>query len=261
MGSMGRTLALACAVALCGCDVVFGVDRLYECPLDDDDCDELLDAVDPCPADPGGREDEDGDEVGDACDPNLGVATDRLLDFDGFHGEDPRWTERVPASWHIRNSTLVLEAGAVERAVEMNSQPTVELVAEPRFVAEGDVVGVYVASKTSTGILLECRVEHHAAGDDLVMILTDPATDAQLVEIGRATQLPGNPRDGLRIYGGQLSSLQVIRCRARYGDSDALFVDWESFGTPVDFDTVGMRVLQQATAAYGSVTIFTTVLP
>ena len=246
------------ALALCaGCDSVFSIDRLYECPLDDDDCDQLLDDVDPCPADPGNEDDEDGDGVGDDCDPNVGVATDRRLDFDGFKGNDDRWVANGTATWRVRNSMMVLEEGAIERPVDVNSQPTVETVLAPRFVAEGDTVGVYVASKASTGIPLECRVEHHAAGDDLVILLANP-DGTVLAELGRATQLPGAPRDGLRIYGSQLPSFK-IRCRARYGTNDALYVDWDAPTMPFDFDTIGLRVMQQASAEYRSVTIFTTV--
>lgn len=244
---------LACA----GCDAVWSIDRLYDCPLDDDDCDRLLDAEDPCPADPGGVDDEDGDGVGDDCDPNVGVPTDRLLGFDGFHGNDGGWVERGAASWAMGTSELVLTAGAVERMIPLNSQPTVELVIAPRFTAEGDAIGALVASKSSTGIPLECRIEHHAGGDDLVMLLGDPATTTP-IELGRATQLPGSPRDGLRIYGGQLSNFK-IRCRARYGTNDALYVDWEAFTSAADFDTIGLRAVGQASAEYRSVTIFTTV--
>jgi hypothetical protein len=76
-------------------------------------------------------------------------------------------------------------------------------------------------------------------------------------EVGRAKQLPGaGTGQRLRIYGGQLTNFQV-RCRARYGDNDALFVDWTFFTSPADFDTVGFRV-SFASATYRSVTVFTT---
>jgi hypothetical protein len=246
-------------LAAAGCDSVFGLDSVYECPTDDDDCDRLLDAVDPCPADPGSDDDEDRDGVGDECDPNRGMATDRRLDFDGFTANPERWMARGTATFDIDRSELALESGAVERAVAANSQPTVEIVLDPTFVAEGDTVGVYVASKSSTGIPLECRIEHHAAGDDLVMLLGDPSMGTP-AEVARATMLPGSPKDGLRIYGGQLANFK-IRCRARYGASDGLYVDWDLFRAAADFDTVGLRVQKQARADYRSVTIFTTVPP
>jgi len=248
-------LALALPVAFAGCDAVFGVDHLYECPSDDDDCDKLLDAVDPCPGDPGNADDQDGDGVGDDCDPNVAMPIDQLLTFDNLVSNDGRWLPRPTAAFEMRDRSLVLDDGAVERMVAMNRQPTVEVVLDPSFAEEGSTVGAYVASKTSTGIMLECRVEHHAAGDDLVVVLIDPMT-GNMGEVGRAKQLPGAPSDGLRIYGGQIASFQV-RCRARYGDNDALFVDWTFFNGPADFDTVGLRV-KAASAAYRSVTVFTT---
>ncbi len=252
---MAGRWVLALAFAATGCDAVFGIDALYECPADDDDCDELLDTVDPCPADPGDADDEDGDGVGDECDPNIGEAIDQRLEFDGFTTKDARWMARGSATWDVRDSELQLGDGAVERAVPTNRQPTVELVIAPSFSGEGSAVGAYVASKTSTGIPLECRVEHHDAGDDLVMLVGDPTTGVP-AEVGRATRLPGAASDRLRIYGGQLSNFKV-RCRARYGTNDALYVDWTFFNSPADFDTVGLRV-KQASAAYQSVTIFTT---
>jgi hypothetical protein len=251
-----RCLLLAVVLGA-GCDSVWSVDRLYDCPLDDDDCDRLLDADDPCPADPGSRDDEDKDGVGDACDPNLALSNDRLLLFDGFTTSQALWMSRGEATWQMKGSALALTSGAVERMLEPNLRPSVELVIDASFSAEGDVVGAFVASKASTGIPLECRVEHHEAGDDLVMVLVDPATD-MASEIARATGLPGSSKDPLRIYGGQLTN-NAVRCRARYGDADALFVDWQAFTSAADMDTVGLRVTQTATAHYRSVTVFTTV--
>jgi hypothetical protein len=243
------------ALASAACDGVFGLDRLYECPPEDDDCDELLDVVDPCPADPGDEADEDGDLVGDACDPNAGMPIDGLLEFESFVTPDSRWMARGSASWQVRDSVLALDEGAVERSVPTNRQPTVEIVLDPHFSEEGATVGAFVASKTATGIPLECRVEHHAAGDDLVMLVGDPTMGIP-AEVGRATMLPGAPGERLRIYGGQLSDFKV-RCRARYGTNDALYVDWSFFTSPADFDTVGFRV-NRARADYRAVAIYTT---
>src|SRR5215204_6966311 len=119
MLAMGGRCAIALAVAcvLGGCDVLFGVDRLYDCPIDDDDCDELLDRDDPCPADPGDAADADGDDVGDACDPNVDAPVDQLLEFESFTALDTRWMPRGEATWQIHRSVLELSAGWVERAV------------------------------------------------------------------------------------------------------------------------------------------------
>jgi hypothetical protein len=244
-----------CAVALAGCDSLFGIDRVgpYDCPLTDDDCDQLIDSNDPCPADPGDNADRDGDGIGDVCDPNVTQPIDALLEFESFTSLDPRWTERTVAAWEVRDSALVLASGAVERKAPMNSQPTVEVLVDPTYGADGATVGVLVASKMSTGVPLECFVEHHADGDDLVMVVGDRASPGH---IARAELLPGSPSDGLRIYGGQLTN-GVVRCRARYGESDALYVDWVFWSTPVDFDTIGFRT-ENASAAYRSLAIYTT---
>jgi len=247
-------LPVVCALA--GCDTVFGFDRVYDCPIDDDDCDKLRDRVDPCPADPGDDADVDGDGVGDACDPELEAAVDSMVEFEGFATADARWMEREPAMWQVVDSALVLDAGSVERTTPMNSQPTVEAVVDPRFAGEGATVGVLVASKSSTGIPLECFVEHHADGDDLVMVVGDRASP---IYQARARQLPaGAAGDSLRIYGGQLSNF-VVRCRARYGNNDGLYVDWVFWNSRVDFDTIGFHV-DQASADYRALAIYTTAL-
>ena len=246
----------ACGVAFAaaGCDGVFGLDRLYVCAADDDDCDELRDAVDLCPAGPGGAADQDGDGVGDDCDPNVDDAVDRLLEFDSFALPDARWTARGTASWEIRDSALVLDDGAVERMTRANRQPSVELHVVPEFHAEGATVGAFVASKSATGNPLECRIEHHATGDDLVMLIGD-VTTGNLTEVARVTNLPGSPEDGLRLFGSQLSNF-LVRCYARYGKSDGVFVVWPHFESAADFDTIGFRV-SQASAAYGAMAIYT----
>jgi hypothetical protein len=235
------------------CDGLFGLDRLYECRPDDDDCDGLPDEVDPCPGNPGTAADEDGDGVGDECDPNIGLPVDALLEFESFSTPDPRWRERGAATWQFTGSALELVDGAVERAAPPNRQPSVELFVTPSFRNEGAIVGAFVASKSATGVPLECRVEHHASGDDLVMLVGDPAEGT--TEVGRARNLRGLPSEGLRIFGSQLTDY-IVRCHARYGSSDALHVEWAYFTGPADFDTIGFRV-SRASAAFHALTIYT----
>src|SRR5688500_6759848 len=115
---------------------MFGLDRLYVCEADDDDCDEIRDAIDLCPAGAGGATDEDGDGVGDDCDPNVSDPVDELLEFDSFAHADERWVGRGTASWQIRDSALVLDDGAVERMTPPNRQPSVELHVVPQFHAD-----------------------------------------------------------------------------------------------------------------------------
>lgn len=245
----------ALAILAGGCDDVFGLDALYVCRGDDEDCDELRDNVDPCPADPGTDADQDGDGIGDDCDPNIALAVDEVLELENFSTADPRWTTRgAAASWSIENGALELYDGAVERMTPPNRQPSVELFVAPSFRNEGAIVGAFVASKSATGVPLECRVEHHAKGDDLVMLVGDAGKEPT-TEVGRATNLRGSPTEVLRIYGSQLTDFKV-RCVARYGANDALYVEWEHFMAPADFDTIGFRVTN-ASASYRTLTIYT----
>ena len=247
--------AILCAFALvAGCDDVFSLDRLYVCEPNDEDCDELADGVDPCPSDPGTADDQDGDGIGDECDPNITMAVDEMLELETFATDDGRWTARGAATWRITGGELVLDDGAVERMASPNRQPSVELFVAPSFRNEGAIVGAFVASKSATGVPLECRVEHQANGDDLVMLVGDSASE-QLTEVGRATNLRGSPTDTLRIYGSQLTDFKV-RCLARYGSNDALYVEWEHFTAAADFDTIGFRV-SNASAAYRTLAVYT----
>jgi hypothetical protein len=251
-------------LVVAGCDTTFGLDELYECPLDDDDCDRMLDPVDPCPADPGTDADADGDGVGDSCDPNPSVPVDSQLEFEGFAITDSRWVARPDsvATWSVHGGELSLENGALERPAPVNLQPTVEVVVDPEFADIGASVGAYVEDKGSLAIPLECRVEHTATGDDLVVLLGDPAKPpgpGGQAEVGRVKNLPGRSGDRLRIYGGQLPAPDFsVRCRARYGTDEGLYFDWKFFTTQADFDTVGLNA-RNARANYRSLTIFTTV--
>jgi hypothetical protein len=251
--SARRWLALASVLATGACDSVFGLDHLYECQVDDDDCDALPDTVDPCPGNPGTAVDEDRDGVGDDCDPNLGLPVDVQLEFESFVARDTRWVEREPATWEVNGSALELVDGAVERAAPANRQPSVELFVTPSFRNHGAVVGAFVASKSATGVPLECRVEHQAGGDDLVMLVGDPVMGT--TEVGRARNMRGLPSEGLRIFGSQLTDF-TVRCHARYGASDALYVEWRYFTEIADFDTIGFRV-SRASAEFHALTIYT----
>ena len=245
---MGRW-AVALLIASAGCGSVFGLEPLYECPSNDDDCDKLLDDVDPCPADPrdAADGDGDGDGVGDACDPNIQMPGDTIAAFDGFASQHAAWSVfGGTAQWRWRDSALAqddLASGAIEWTISRIEQPTIQvLIDDVEFAGEGSTVGVYVLTTAGPGANapLECRVVHYATHDDLVMILRT-ADDFPLYT-AMAPALPGKPSDGLRIYGGQLPD-GTVRCRARYGDADALYIDWKGPTPRAMMDKLGLRTI------------------
>ena len=217
------------------------IDELYVCTDLDDDCDQIPNDVDPCPADRGTKLDTDADNVGDDCDPNPTTSGDKLLAFEPFTELDPRWTQIAGSPWMIGDSRfeqLAFTDSQIERTVEPNIQPTVEAVLDAEVLDPGSSVGVYVSS--TNNIPLECRIErNNNGGHDLLMILPTVST----MPIDRANNLPGKIADGIRIYGGQLVD-GTVRCRARFGDDDALFVDWSGILPPRDnFSKVGFRTV------------------
>jgi hypothetical protein len=94
-----RVRIAAMAVALSGCNLVFGlgpttqgdddlgVDAGDDCGTHDEDGDGAADGCDVCPHLIDDQADRDDDGVGDACDPAFDVPGDRILMFDGFAGD------------------------------------------------------------------------------------------------------------------------------------------------------------------------------
>jgi hypothetical protein len=241
---------LAAIVLASGCDDTLTLEPPPPCVVGtlpglgvgpDDDGDGLRDDVDRCPADPVDCGDTDEDGVGDGCDPNALVAGDVRQSFDSFDEVDDRWIATGAARWEIRDSAfrqLEIADGTVQRPVELAVQPTIDVVVDVVFGGEGASVGVWVAS--TNDIPLECRVVHHARGDELVMLL--PTLGHTIDRVA----MSGDRSGGLRIHGGQLPD-NTIRCRARYGSSHEVHVEWSSFQVPRDtFDTLGFRTVQAA---------------
>jgi len=237
---MGRcVLALLAAT---GCGDVLGYHRFYECPANDDDCDELLDDVDPCPADPGNANDEDGDGVGDACDPNLAMPGDAITSFSGFATDDGNW-QILTGDWKVADSALSeagITSGDARRPIDLATRPTIELSATFEFAGEGSAIGGYVVTDDNQ-IIVQCWVLHEASGDVLEVLLFD-------TPVAMVAGLPGKPSDGLRLYGGQLPS-GAMRCRARYGNNDSLSIDYGLglFPSPSSIVAIGVRTVQTAT--------------
>jgi len=108
---------------LCGCDRVLKLDDISPRgdsgvpPVDiavaanhDEDNDGVDDSFDNCPADYNPRqEDEDGDHVGDLCDPHLGLPIDRIRYFASFDTfAMPPWV--VTCTWTQSGSSVTVAA-------------------------------------------------------------------------------------------------------------------------------------------------------
>jgi hypothetical protein len=246
-----RLVLLGSSLAAVGCNAAFDLKPTKTgCLVVDDDCDSLVDDVDPCPADRGDDSDSDGDGVGDGCDPNQGVAVDSILFFEPFREPNDVWVQTdTVGAWAIDGSAFVESAlgdTSIQRLVPANTQATVEALLDPEFSGVGSSVGVYVSSVSH--IPLECRVTRTAQGDMLEMVLNNTVT------LGSSGPLSGSGR--LWIVGGQIPNA-AIRCSARYGPL-GVAVDFGMglIGARANFDTIGLHV-NQATAAFQSLIAYT----
>jgi hypothetical protein len=251
-------------VAASGCNQIFGVEKTKiatpKCAVDDDDCDQIPNAIDLCPADPDDGTDTDADGVGDACDPSPTLAGDSIAMFYPMVVVDSMWAVGVGGTWTFDNSALNQTNISVDATTEHPAppsiiEPTVEVVIEPTFAGDGSMVGAYVVASPS-GFVLMCRVVHHDAGDELQMLYGSNLSSLTLAK----TAGPLTPGPQLRLYGGQLpDSDHSVICRARY----------DAVGVAVTLDPALSRVLgrasfaamglgtHQATAAFDSVTVYT----
>jgi hypothetical protein len=122
-----------------------------------EDGDPLGDVCDPCPpyAD---NTDTDGDGVGDLCDPNPGAAGDQLVLFEGF-------SDGIPASWvnmggwtaSNGNAQIVSSDGAIAYlgpplpAATARGTATAAVVADQLFGTAGKAFGIANPAESATG--------------------------------------------------------------------------------------------------------------
>jgi hypothetical protein len=141
-------LAMVGALALAGCDLVFGLTQIPDappppadssgpCPTStdpDEDGDGCADSIDNCPGTRNPDQlDSDGDGIGDACDPHPNAMGDIILAAAFFdQGVDGGWTLDDQANWTVSGGQLTNNAGLtlvqLSRPVGISGQfPTIEI--------------------------------------------------------------------------------------------------------------------------------------
>lgn len=135
-------------------------DDVDNCPADanadqhDEDGDAIGDVCDPCPHLAGTAADGDGDGVGDACDPQPALAKQRIAFFDPFTSDRSEWMQKDSVS--RVGETLRLNAGGYAGAIlEVPN-------AETRIATAGTIASV-VSAAPEHQIVIE--LARNAGGD------------------------------------------------------------------------------------------------
>ena len=142
-----------------------GTDAGPACPMSgpDEDGDGVTDTCDNCPTRANaGQGDSDDDSVGDACDPQNGVANEVLL-FDGFSQGLGAWSDATGGGEWSTNSGE-LRAGAssslalLERATALSDRVRVEVAFRYRRITEEPFQSAFVTLRRNADYRLGCGV-------------------------------------------------------------------------------------------------------
>jgi hypothetical protein len=215
----------------------------------DEDGDTVGDACDPCPPSPTNT-DADGDGVGDDCDPNPSIAGERILLFEGFGSG-------VPAMWNTGGPPWT---ASDDDAVVTSSGP----VATATFPALGDheaiIAGVTITSVTGTGYR-EAGVEDNVGGgyaDVCAALITgagDTTPNEPLIDLFRMPSGSAIDRSGFGWNVGDDMYIAESRTGTTYNCYGYDFVSMQEAGAGGTDTTLtpnpraGLRVVS-ATARY-----------
>lgn len=151
----GLPICIAANEDLDGDGILNGQDFCAHVPggATDEDGDGIGDVCDPCPiAPPPATPDADGDAVDSPCDPDSHSGGDTIVFFDGFgSGLDPAWKATTPSAWTIEGGELV---------VNLAGQPN------------SDFLQIGVLTKTSLSVETAYRIDRLETGasDHFVVI-------------------------------------------------------------------------------------------
>ena len=239
-------LFLACTA----CDVVLHIDHFNDppdappCVTGDEDCDGQLDAADICPADADQpTADDDGDGVGDACDPDRGMANNHIALFDGFDDNSRAWSI-TSGAWQLAGGAFTQPAigdAHVELAVSVKTASVEAIIPQLDTVGTNGSVEVF---GSSGGSPLRCTVvRNQADGTERLQVHTILAF--------METELTGSGT--LRIEGGQRQD-GTFYCRARRGSNFDVVVTAGSLAAQ-QIDHIGIAT-SSASTTVSSITLF-----
>lgn len=158
----------------------------------DEDGDGVGDACDPCPIDPD-MTDSDGDGVGDACDPDPDIGGNAIVLFEGFHHGVPSTWQVFGAATQINDDVELVAAATYSAAlVPMMTGPVTRGRVSAGITVEQlvgtDDGGVGVATELSTtsdaGVGCELYAELVAMPASYALSLYDYKADKELASGG-----------------------------------------------------------------------------